>query len=282
MTGAAVAAGAAGVCGVGATWELLASIERTRVEAMVRRLVAPLGRPHTVASRVEERRLVRTAIGALLAAGLLLFGVAGGLLLAAVGPWSVRRVLRARRARWRTAAGAGSASVARALADALAAGHSVRGALGQVAAHGGVVGPAGDVLDQARAGLASGDTTEHVLERMRTTVADPSWDTLVAAVLLARDTGGDLCGLLRSLAAAAEAARREEADARTATAQARLTAGIVAALPLGGAALAELADPGLLVDVVADPRSLVLLVLAIVVQGGALLLVRRIARVASA
>jgi len=277
-----MAAGAAGACAVGATWELLASVERTRAEAAVRRLLAPLGRPQAVASAAEERRLARTAIGALLAAGLLLFGLAGGLLLAAVGPWAVRRVLRARRARWRAAAGAGVASVARALADALAAGHSVRGALGQVALHGGVTGPAGDVLRQAQGALAAGATTEHVLERMRVTVADASWDALVAAILLARGTGGDLCGLLRSLAGAAEAARREEADARTATAQARLTAGIVAALPLGGLALAALADPGLLEDVVADPRSLALLLLAAAVQGGALLVVRRIARVATA
>ena len=138
------------------------------------------------------------------------------------------------------------------------------------------------MLADAAAGLAAGDTTEHVLERMRATVDDPAWNTLVAAILLARDTGGDLCALLRSLAGAAEAARREEADARAATAQARLTAGIVAALPIGGAVLAELASPGLLTRVLADPRSAALLVLSVLVQGGALLLVRRIARVAAA
>lgn len=282
MTGAAVVAGVAGACAVGATWELLATVERTRASERMTRLLAPLRRPQHAATATEQRRLARTAVGVLLAAGWLLAGLLPGVLLAVAAPWLVRRLLRLRRGRWRARAAQESAAVARALADALAAGHSVRGAIAQVAAHGGVGPAAGDVLADAAAGLAAGDTTEHVLERMRATVDDPAWNTLVAAILLARDTGGDLCALLRSLAGAAEAARREEADARAATAQARLTAGIVAALPIGGAVLAELASPGLLTRVLADPRSAALLVLSVLVQGGALLLVRRIARVAAA
>lgn len=282
MNAAPAVAGLAGACAVGATWELLATVERTRAADRVARLVAPLRRPQHTATAAEQRRLARTAVGVLLAAGWLLAGLLAGLVLAVAAPWLVGRVLRMRRGRWQARAAQESAPVARALADALGAGHSVRGAIAQVAAHGGVGSAAGDVLADAAAGLEAGDTTEHVLERMRAAVDDPAWDTLVAAILLARDTGGDLCALLRSLAGAAEAARREEADARAATAQARLTAGIVAALPLGGAVLAELASPGLLAGVLADPRSAALLALAILVQGGALLLVRRIARVAAA
>ena len=74
--------------------------------------------------------------------------------------------------------------------------------------------------------------------------ARPRWDTIVAAILLQRDAGGDLAGLLRAIAAALEDAARVEADARSATAQARFTAWLVALLPVGAAVLAELADPG--------------------------------------
>ena len=72
----------------------------------------------------------------------------------------------------------------------------------------------------------------------------PAWDTLVAAILLQRDAGGDLAGLLRDLAASLEAAARVDADARAATAQARFTARLVLWLPAGAAVLAELARPG--------------------------------------
>ena len=58
----------------------------------------------------------------------------------------------------------------------------------------------------------------------------PAWDTIVAAILLQRDAGGDLAGLLRSIAAGLEEAARVEADARSATAQARFTAWLVALL----------------------------------------------------
>ena len=65
----------------------------------------------------------------LLAAGWLLAGPAAGILLGAVGPAAVGPVLAARRRRWRRALGEGVPGVARALADALAGGHSIRGAL---------------------------------------------------------------------------------------------------------------------------------------------------------
>lgn len=279
MSAAVVLAGAGGACAVAATWEILASVERTTPVAAAERLLGPFRRPGTIASADEHRRLGRTAAMVLLGAGWLFAGPLVGIGLAAGAPWLVRRALAARRSRWRAGAAAAAPTVARALADALAGGHSVRGALVQASRYGGITGPAADVLAIAVRGLAAGDRTDAVLERMRTTVRDPGWNTLVAAILLARDTGGDLAALLRSLAGAGEQARRDEADARAATAQARLTAGIVTALPLGAAVLAELADPGMFAELLTDPRSASLLALALAAQAGALVAVRRIARI---
>ena len=91
--------------------------------------------------------------------------------------------------------------------------------------------------------------------RLRARAGSHAWDTLIAAVLLQRDAGGDLAALLRELAASAEAAERAERDARAATAQARFTAWLVLGLPLAGAVLAELAAPGFAASLIANPLS---------------------------
>jgi tight adherence protein B len=100
----------------------------------------------------------------------------------------------------------------------------------------------------------------------------------VAAVLLQREAGGDLAGLLREIAGALEATARAERDARTATAQARFTGLIVAGLPLGALALGELADPGSLPALLTSPISAVMVAAALVLQAAGLIAIRRLAR----
>ncbi len=90
--------------------------------------------------------------------------------------------------------------------------------------------------------------------------------------------GGDLPRLLRDLATALEAAERADRDARAATAQARFTAQIVGGLPLIAVALAELTAPGFLVELLANPISAALVVLAAILQAIALVAVRAITR----
>ena len=63
-----------------------------------------------------------------------------------------------------------------------------------------------------------------MLAQLRAPHGAPAYDTLVAAILLQRDAGGDLAGLLRGVARSLEESARVAADARTATAQARFTA----------------------------------------------------------
>jgi tight adherence protein B len=190
----------------------------------------------------------------------------------------VGRLLAMRRARWRSRLGAGAPGTARALADALAGGHAIRGAIGAAAAAGGVDAVTGAELRDAARALEFGERTDEVLERMRRRAADPRWDTVVAAILLQRDAGGDLAHLLRSIAAAQEEAARVEADARGLTAQARFTAWLVAVLPAGAAILAELAQPGHLLSLAREPLAAALLALAVACQVLAAVLVRRIAR----
>ncbi|HEX8104592.1 MAG TPA: hypothetical protein VF533_18390, partial [Solirubrobacteraceae bacterium] len=88
----------------------------------------------------------------------------------------------------------------------------------------------------------------------------------------------DLVQLLRELAASLDAADRVERDAEAATAQARFTAWLVLALPLGAGALVELADPGFALGLVGDPVSGWLAGLALVLQACAAVCVRHLAR----
>jgi tight adherence protein B len=274
----AFAAGAAGLLGA---WEALAAVERSQVAAGLGRVLEPLvraGREGRAPTRPERRRLALLATGALAAAGWLLGGPALAALAAIAGPALAIAAVKARRRRYAAELRSGAAGAARALADAIAAGHSVRGAI--AAAAEGTTGAAGNELRAAARAAALGDPTPEILERLRRRAATPAWDAIVAGILLQRDAGGDLAGLLRDQADALEAADRIEREARTATAQARFTARLVLVLPAGAAVLAELASPGLVAGLLAHPLSVWLVAMAAVLQATAVLAVARLGRAA--
>ena len=206
-------------------------------------------------------------------------GVALGAVVALGGPAAGAAMLRRRRGRYVEAVQAGAAAAALALASALACGHSVRGAIAEAA--GDLEGPAGIELRAAARALELGEGTDAVLECLRLRAGGGPWDTLTAAILLQRDAGGDLAGLLRDLACSLDAADRARRDARAATAQSRLTAWIVASLPAGAAVLAELGSPGFLVGLLADPLSAGLTIAAVGLDLAAILTIRRLARVST-
>jgi len=273
-----LATGAAGAGVVGA-WEALAAVERTRFAAMAARLLEPLaraGREGRAPTVPERRRLWALAAAALLAAGWLVAGAAAGLLAALTGPATVVAVTRARRRRWRDELRRSAPACARAMADSLGAGRSIRSAIADAAVA--AEGPAAHELGAAARALALGAPTEEVLVRLRARAASHAWDTITAAILVQRDAGGDLASLLRELAASREAAERAERDAHAATAQARFTAWMVLGLPPAGAVLAELAAPGFLAGLLANPLSAWLAALAALLQVVALACIGRLAR----
>ncbi len=282
MTPAGGLAALAAALAVFAAWDGLAAVERSRVTAALDRALAPLvraGREGREATRPERRRLAVLAGSALLAGGWLVGGGVVGVGLAVAGPWAAVTALRARRRRYRAELRRGCPVVARALADALAGGHSVRGALLAAARGGGVTGPAGVELAAAAGRLELGEPTVAVLERLRRRAGVRALDTIVAAIVVQERAGGDLARLLRGMAAALEDAARLEGDARSATAQARFTGLLVSVLPLGAAGLAELGSPGYLGSLLEAPLTAWLLGCAMAFQLGALVLISRIARV---
>ena len=279
MSQAAWLAFGAAATGVAGAWEALAAVERTRVAASAARLLEPLHRAGSegrTPTAPERRRLAAVAAGVLSSAGWLAGGPALGMLAALAGPALVVGMVRARRRRWREELRRAAPACARVMADALSAGRSVRAAVADAAAS--ADGGAGHELRRAARALALGEPTEDVLLRLRARARAHAWDTLVAAVLLQREAGGDLASLLRELAAAGEAAERAVRDARTATAQARFTAWLVLGLPPGAAVLAELGSPGFIAGLLSSPLSAWLAGSALVLQLIALLCVTRLAR----
>ena len=238
------------------------------LEALLR-----LGREGREPGALERRRLL--IVGALVAfcGGSLLIGPVAGASVAVGAPAAVARALRARRDAYRRAVGNSAPGIALAVADALSGGHSLRGALLEASA--GLHGPGGAELERVAAELGAGASTEAALERFRDRIGSPQVDSVVAACLVHRRSGGDLGQLLRQLAHGFEDQRRLENEVRVATAQARFTGLLVVLLPLGGALLAELARPGFFAGLARSPLSAWLVGSAFFLQALAAVLIRR-------
>jgi len=194
MSAAALLAGLAGACAVLAAWDAIAAADEQGLAGSIRHWLAPaldVVRSGREPTSPERRRLVALGALSLLGGGWLVAGPWTGLALGAAAPWVARAVVTARRRRRAAAVAAGAPAVARAIADALAGGHSVRGALSAAARDGAVTGPAGEELRLAATALELGERTEDVLgalaRRNRAQTHHGPLDTVVAAVLLQRD-----------------------------------------------------------------------------------------------
>jgi tight adherence protein B len=282
MTPAAGLAAVAGAAGALAAWDLFGPGVVSHGAGAVRGLaglvdvVVALGREGRDPGVVERRRLLLVGAVLALAAGSLLIGPVAGLALAAGGPWAVSRLLRARRERYRRAVDAELPALALALADALAGGHSLRGAVAEATRS--LSGAAGHELRRVRGELAAGAPTDAALDAMRGRVCSARLDTVVAACLLQRRAGGDLGRLLRQTARAMEEEARLTGELRAATAQARFTGLLVVMLPLAGALLAELASPGWFAGLWSSFLTAWLVGIAVFLQVLAALLIRRLGR----
>ena len=226
---------------------------------------------------VDRRRLLLAGAVLGVAGGMLLAGPYAGVALGAGGPFAASRVLRARREHYRRAVERDAAAVAVAMADALGAGRSLRGAVTEAGR--GLGGAAGHELRRVAGELAAGAPTDDALEAMRVRVRSARLDTVVAACLVQRRAGGDLATLLREIAEAFGDQARLEDEVRSATAQARFTGLVVVLMPVGGAGLSELASPGFLIGLWSSFLTAWLVGIALVLQLGAAVLIRRLGRV---
>jgi tight adherence protein B len=235
------------------------------------------GREGSAPSEIERRRLGVVAGAALGLSAWLLLGSAPGALIAGLGPAAAGWAIDRRRRRYRTQVEDQIPALANGLADALAAGGSLRTGLRDLLAS--IEGPASIELRRVDADLSVGVPPRQALGALADRVGSEPVSALVRAVLSQQRSGGDLARLLRAHGEAAVQRQRAEAEARSATAQARLTGGMVAAMPLGAALLVEMVAPGFLGSMLAEPVAVVLLVLALLLQACGYLLIQRLGRV---
>lgn len=272
-----IAAGAGGLLALAAREALLAS---PAFAAWLRLALEPLRRAGSegyIPTSVERRRLAAVATLATVLGGWSLAGPLLALPLSVAGPAAAAWAISSRRRRYRAAVERSLPEVARAIADSLSAGRSLRASL--PAAAGYLDGPPAAELSRLGVELDLGGATAATVEAWRGRMRSERVDAFAAALLSQRLAGGDLAGLLRRFAAGAAERDRVAEDARSATAQARFTGLLVVAMPTGGALFAELLQPGFIAKLLGSPVSAILLVLAAALQLVGFLAIKRFSRV---
>jgi tight adherence protein B len=225
-------------------------------------------------SAAERKRLAWIGSGLLLAGALLISGPGPLAILAAAGPAAAGWAVNRRRARYRRAVESHMPEVATAIADALAAGRSVRGSL--AAAADSLEGPAAAEMARVAADLSLGVPTAEALADLARRLESERVEVFRVAMLSQQLAGGDLATLLRRYAAATAERRRVAEDARAATAQARFTGLLVVALPAGAALFAELLEPGFTARLLAHGAAIAMLGFAAVLQAAGFFAIRRL------
>ena len=165
-------------------------------------------------------------------------------------------------------------AVAQQLAGAIGAGLSLRQAIARAARD--APEPAASELRTLSADLELGARIDTALQDAVARLPDPGLRTMVTAITVQRVVGGDLARALTDLAAGLEERTALEREARSATAQARMSAWLVAGLPLAAGVLVEIASPGTLARTIGHGPGLGLLIVATALQMVGVVLIRRI------
>jgi tight adherence protein B len=167
--------------------------------------------------------------------------------------------------------------VSRHLADGLGAGLSFRQALDRAAVD--APEPARSELAVMSAELALGARSGRALEAFAVRVPHPDVEMLTCAVLVHGNVGGNLARVLGDLSERLDDRARLAKELRGATAQARMTAWLVGALPVAGAVVLEIAAPGTLRNTLGEGLGLLISAVATAMFVFGLALIRRLGQV---
>ena len=160
------------------------------------------------------------------------------------------------------------------LARALRAGHSVIGAMGMLAEN--AQEPAAsefeEIFKQQNLGLPMRDALMQLLDR----VPSPDLRVLVTAILVQRDTGGNLAEILDRTVFVIRERLRIQGEIQVQTAQGRLTGWILIALPVVMLLLLNLLNPGYSSILLSDPFGRKLIYFSVGMLAAGALIIRRI------
>lgn len=239
-----------------------------------RRIVGELTQEGRIDQAFGGRRIFAATVAAGAVAGWSLIGIPGVVAGALSGPLALRSLVRGRRRRYAAQIDACAPELAQALASALAAGRSVRGAL--LTAGVGTPAPLAAELDRAAVDLTLGGSVTDALAALRSRTGSARIESMAGAIELHRGSGGDLVRLMRELSEAFRARDRATRDALAASAQARYTAYVVAAIPVAVFCVLELVRPGAVSGAFALVATALMLLVAFALIAGGVLLARRI------
>jgi tight adherence protein B len=139
------------------------------------------------------------------------------------------------------------------ISRALRAGHALSGAIRMAAQE--LPDPLVRDFRTLFEALNYGQPLPEALSRFAQRVPLPDAGYFAVAVIVQRDTGGNLAEVLDQIAALVRDRLRLRGEVRTLSAEGRLSAVILAALPFGVAAVVQVANPGFLSPLWTDPAG---------------------------
>ena len=163
------------------------------------------------------------------------------------------------------------------MARAMQAGHAFSSALRMVGAEG--PHPIADEFQTAFEEINFGVTTQQALTNMAARVASEDLRYFVVAVLIQRESGGNLAELLTSIAELIRERQRLRGTVRVLSAEGRLSAWILALLPFVLTALISIINPLFIRQLWTDPIGVRMVAVALVLMALGILWMWRIIRI---
>jgi tight adherence protein B len=162
------------------------------------------------------------------------------------------------------------------LAGGLRVGRSLPQALEAVARE--LPAPSAPELRRVVTEIRLGRDLHEALDAMAERLDSDDFRWVVQAIAIHRDVGGDLAEVLDNVRRTVNERERIEAMVGSLSAEGRMTAWLLIAMPPGLAAYLQLASPGYLAPLVEGPVGISLLITAIALMGIGVLWIRRLVR----
>jgi tight adherence protein B len=251
------------------------SRRRSRWDRFALRIATLLRLPHAgedEPARWVRRLLASASAGA--AAGVIALGWAGAMIGMIVGACVPVVGVRRRASRRAAEMERQLPDVLRSMSAALRAGQSVVQALGTAAADARL--PIRALLGAAVGRIAAGSSVDESLSALEASCPAPSMGVAVAALRIGRASGGNLPLILDATAEAILDRARLLEERRAATAQARLSATVVAAMPLVFLLMLGTTARNQLRDAFAQPAGLVLFGIGLALEAAGIVWLRRV------
>lgn len=127
--------------------------------------------------------------------------------------------------------------------------------------------------------IAMGYSMDEALDNLNNRIKSPYVSLMVSAVLVQRQTGGNLSQILENIADTIKGKMKLKKQLKSSTASGKMTGYIVGGLPFGMLALFIMINPDIYKMVITEPRGHILLYIAIGLEACAFAVINRITKV---